>query len=186
MFHAFGEVRSRSSDRAQSTPRVDQFSPGSPQAPHGAFGRRGRPRGLRRPTGVSGTEWEKNFETPVPKRPRRAGHPLGTISKIGTPCSGFMCYGANIRRGTMNVTTRHSVLGATASLLMSFTAILGHFSPASADDQLPFQGRANETVISFDLTPDGFLVTAIGEGQATYLGQFTRLATVLVHFDGTV
>jgi hypothetical protein len=69
---------------------------------------------------------------------------------------------------------------------MSFTAILGHASPASADDQLPFQGRANETVIGFDITPDGVLVTAIGEGQATYLGQFTRLATVLVHFDGTV
>src|SRR3954454_13913880 len=37
------------------------------------------PRGLRRPTGVSGTEWEINFETPVPKRPRRAGHLIAAV-----------------------------------------------------------------------------------------------------------
>jgi hypothetical protein len=39
----------------------------------------------------------------------------------------------------------------------------------------------DEVIIDVTPNPEGLLVTATGEGQATHLGRFTRLGKVVVH-----
>ena len=59
--------------------------------------------------------------------------------------------------------------------------------PALADEMRPFRGHAAEVIIDVTPVPEGLLVTATGEGQATHLGRFTRLGRVVVHpEDGSV
>lgn len=70
--------------------------------------------------------------------------------------------------------------------LLALMGVAGLILRASADDSLPFKGRAFEVVTSATPTPDGLLVTAVGGGEATYLGRFTREATVLIRADGTL
>lgn len=53
--------------------------------------------------------------------------------------------------------------------------------PAVGDEIRPFRGHVDEVIIDVAPVPEGLLVTATGEGQATHLGQFTRLGRVVLH-----
>ena len=77
-------------------------------------------------------------------------------------------------------------IGRTARLVMVFSAILGFALSASADHQIPFQGLANATLTGAEPAPDGLHVTAVGTGQATHLGRFTREEHTVLHEDGTI
>ncbi len=70
-------------------------------------------------------------------------------------------------------------------LVMMLTATVGLALPALGDDGRPFRGHADEIIIDVKPVADGFLVTAIGSGQATHLGRFTRLGRGIVHEDGS-
>ena len=70
-------------------------------------------------------------------------------------------------------------------LVMVLTATVGLALPALGDDGRPFRGHADEIIIDVKPVADGFLVTAIGSGQATHLGRFTRLGRGIVHEDGS-
>ena len=75
----------------------------------------------------------------------------------------------------------------TASLLIALTVIVGLALPALGDDGRPFSGHADEVIISAEQVGAELLVTAPGEGQATHLGQFTRLGNVVINLvDGSV
>jgi hypothetical protein len=66
--------------------------------------------------------------------------------------------------------------------VMALCALVGLALPVSADDQVPFRGRADETVT--DVVPEGpglLLLTVADTGQATHLGLFT--GTEAVEFD---
>ena len=80
--------------------------------------------------------------------------------------------------------TRRYVLAATASLLMTSLAILGHAGTASAGGLRPFKGHAYEVINGFEETNGGHLVTTVGAGQATHLGRFTREVSGFLHTDG--
>ena len=77
----------------------------------------------------------------------------------------------------------------TASLVVALTAIVGLAPPAFGADWRPFRGHVDETLTGAPPVDNDCLnscqVTAIGAGQATYLGQFTRLSCVVVHEDGS-
>jgi hypothetical protein len=77
--------------------------------------------------------------------------------------------------------------------MVALMVVVGFAGTAAADDPLPFRGWADEVVTSFQSVPGSILVlvTATGGGEATYLGHFTREATVLIDpvhgtFEGTV
>jgi hypothetical protein len=74
----------------------------------------------------------------------------------------------------------------TASLVIAFTAILGLVLPASAGDEVPFKGQADEVITGTEQAPDGLHITVFATGQATHLGSFTRNANVVVHPDAEV
>lgn len=71
------------------------------------------------------------------------------------------------------------------TLVVVLVVVAGLARPAAADDLLPFRGRAIEVVTSAVPVVDGLLVTTTGTGEATYLGRFTRVATVLIRPDGS-
>jgi hypothetical protein len=72
-----------------------------------------------------------------------------------------------------------------ASLAMALTASLVFHLPAQGAEALPFKGHAEETVISARPIGDDIVVTASGTGQATHLGRFVRVASVVIHADGS-
>jgi hypothetical protein len=78
----------------------------------------------------------------------------------------------------------------TASLVMALTLLVGLALPALGDDWLPFKGHADETLTGAAPVDDDCLklcqVTAVGTGQATHLGRFTRLACGVPQPDGSV
>jgi hypothetical protein len=78
----------------------------------------------------------------------------------------------------------------TASLVMALIVIVGLALPAFGDDWRPFRGHADETLIIPPLLGNvcgvSCSVTAVGAGQATHLGQFTRLACGTLQPDGSV
>ena len=67
------------------------------------------------------------------------------------------------------------------TLLMALLATGGIPLPALGSEILPFRGHVQEVIIDVAPVPEGLRVTATGEGQATYLGRFTRLSHVVVH-----
>ena len=77
----------------------------------------------------------------------------------------------------------------TASLVMALTAIVGLALPALGGDWRPFRGHVHEMLTGAAPVDDDCLnscqVTAVGAGQATHLGRFTRLSCVVVHEDGS-
>src|SRR4051794_33492678 len=95
-----------------------------------------------------------------------------------------MFFTPNNRGPTMTATRRYVL--ATASLLMTSLAILGHAGTASAGGWRPFKGHAYEVLIGAVPTPDGPVLSTIGAGQATHLGRFTREASGLLHANGIV
>ena len=69
---------------------------------------------------------------------------------------------------------------------LALTAIVGLALPALGDDARPLKGHADEVITSAQQVGDELLVTATGQGQATHLGQFTRLANVVISLvDGS-
>ena len=73
-----------------------------------------------------------------------------------------------------------------ASLVVALMVVTGLAAPAAAEHLRPFRGAAVEEVTSAVPVEAGLLVTATGAGQATHLGSFTRIATVLIHPNGTL
>ena len=67
------------------------------------------------------------------------------------------------------------------TLLMALPVTGGIPLPALGSEILPFRGHVQEVIIDVVPVPEGLRVTATGEGQATYLGRFTRLSHVVVH-----
>jgi hypothetical protein len=57
--------------------------------------------------------------------------------------------------------------------------------PASAGDQVPFKGQADDRITSAQPEPDGLHFTNAAMGQATLLGRFTRVGGGVIHADGT-
>jgi len=76
-----------------------------------------------------------------------------------------------------------------ASLAMALTAMVGLAPPAFGNDWRPFSGHVVEILTGAPPVADACLascqVTAVGAGQATHLGHFTRLSCVVVHADGS-
>lgn len=77
----------------------------------------------------------------------------------------------------------------TASLVMALTVIVGLALPVLGDDWRPFSGHADEMLTGAGTGAGdclgGCQVTATGAGQATYLGQITRLSCVVVDAHGS-
>jgi hypothetical protein len=67
------------------------------------------------------------------------------------------------------------------TLVMALPPIGGVPLPALGSELRPFRGHVEEVIIDVTPAPEGLLVTATGEGQATHLGRFTRLSNVVVH-----
>jgi hypothetical protein len=63
-------------------------------------------------------------------------------------------------------------------LLTAFTLAFAALS-TWADDQVPFQGRAEGATTSVSPDPGGVVLTVLAEGNATSLGRFSREETVL-------
>lgn len=79
--------------------------------------------------------------------------------------------------------TRNALVGSFVALPL---LIGGLALPGLADAWRPFKGSATEVVTGATPEVDGLLVTTTGSGQATHLGKFTRVATVLIHNDGSL
>jgi hypothetical protein len=75
----------------------------------------------------------------------------------------------------------------TAHFVMALAAALGFALPVSGDDPLPFRARANETLTSAEPVGEGLVgLTVAATGEATYLGRFTGIETVVLDLaDGT-
>jgi hypothetical protein len=82
--------------------------------------------------------------------------------------------------------TRFVSLRRLAPALIAL-GVLGLALPAAADEPLPFRGTADEVVTDVTpLGPDLVQLTVETTGEATYLGEFTSTATVVVDLtDGT-
>lgn len=79
----------------------------------------------------------------------------------------------------------------TACVVMALAVIGGLPLPASGENWLPFSGHVDEVIApggtgDGQCLPAGCQVTSSATGQATHLGQFTRLACAVVHPDGSV
>ena len=55
---------------------------------------------------------------------------------------------------------------------------------ASADESVPFKGRAWETITGVTVVENGIEITTAGYGQSTHLGRFFRLVRVVIGPDG--
>ena len=77
----------------------------------------------------------------------------------------------------------------TVSLAMALTAMVGLAPPAFGNDWRTLSGHVDEILTGAPPVDDDCLascqVTAVGAGQATHLGRFTRLSCVVVHEDGS-
>ena len=83
-----------------------------------------------------------------------------------------------------NTTTCKS--GLLTKYLVLTAALTVAFGPhcLRATDSVPFKGSADGAIVSASPDPGGLLVTVIADGEATYLGQFSR-DEVLVLNPGT-
>jgi hypothetical protein len=77
----------------------------------------------------------------------------------------------------------------TVSLVMALTAIMGFALPALGGDWRTVRGHVDEMLIVpppvGDVCGNSCPVTAVGAGQATPLGQFTRRSCVVIQPDGS-
>jgi hypothetical protein len=73
----------------------------------------------------------------------------------------------------------------TASLVIAFTAILGLALPAAGGDAEPFKGHQDAVVIEVEPETQGFEYTLAATGQATHLGRFAAVLTVVLQADGS-
>ncbi|MCI0741109.1 MAG: hypothetical protein L0Y72_18855 [Gemmataceae bacterium] len=77
------------------------------------------------------------------------------------------------------------------ALSLVVVALVGIVLPASADEDVPFLGRADVVVTGIEPAPDGLHLTASATGLATHLGLFTREESVVLNpltgtFAGTL
>lgn len=72
------------------------------------------------------------------------------------------------------------------SLVMVLTAVVGLALPVSADNSVPFRGRADAVVTGVEPVPGGLLLTVAATGEATHLGRFTREERVVLGANGTL
>ncbi len=75
-------------------------------------------------------------------------------------------------------------ISRTTRLVAALTIILSLVYPASARDRVPFKGHAEGVVTATEIIEDGVLLTIVATGQATHLGRFTRVESVVIHPDG--
>ncbi len=65
--------------------------------------------------------------------------------------------------------------------------ILGLALPVSADQPVPFRGHADETLTGIVPVGSGLLLAVEGGGEATHLGKYTAVETLLFDVgDGTI
>jgi hypothetical protein len=70
--------------------------------------------------------------------------------------------------------------------VLTATAMVGAFPALADDDGVPFKGSGDLTLTSQQMLPHGnVLLTFVGTGQGTELGQFTEDAVVVLHKDGS-
>ncbi len=84
--------------------------------------------------------------------------------------------------------TRCARICAFAIVLLS--TVSGGYS-AALSEQVPFKGHAAGTIVSIVPTPGGAVFTIHASGNATQLGQYTRVETLLLNpftgaFTGTI
>src|SRR4030095_14246755 len=65
------------------------------------------------------------------------------------------------------------------TLLLTAVALAFPAHSTWANDQVPFQGRAEGAIASVSPDPAGVVLTVLAHGNATHLGQFTREEVVL-------
>src|SRR5215207_5323598 len=72
---------------------------------------------------------------------------------------------------------RYLSLSRVVAVLAAFTVVgFSHF--AVADENLPFKGTANAVVTGVVVNGDTTHLSLVGSGQATHLGNYTRLEEV--------
>ena len=76
--------------------------------------------------------------------------------------------------------------GRTAGpVLMVITVIFALAAAVLAGDQVPFKGHAVDMITGSHEEADGLHFTNAAWGQATHLGQFTRVGSGVIFGDGT-
>ena len=73
-------------------------------------------------------------------------------------------------------------INTVSKIIMLLLAAIALAFPAHstwAKDQVPFQGDAEGAIVGVAPNPDGVVLTVLAEGNATYLGQFSRKETIL-------
>jgi hypothetical protein len=76
-------------------------------------------------------------------------------------------------------TSKTDLLRKYVLLLAAITAVFGPHG-AWASDSVPFSGSAEGAIVSAAPDPAGLLVTVSAEGEATYLGRFSREEVLLL------
>jgi hypothetical protein len=82
----------------------------------------------------------------------------------------------------MKTNTTTSKTGLLTKYLVLLAALTVVFGPhcVCASDSVPFKGSAEGAIVSASPDPAGLLVTAIADGDATYLGRFSREELLLL------
>jgi len=75
--------------------------------------------------------------------------------------------------------TNNNATSKILTLLLAAVTLALAAHPAWADDQVPFQGRAEGAITSVSPDPAGVVLTVRAHGNATHLGQFSREEVVL-------
>ena len=73
-----------------------------------------------------------------------------------------------------------------AGFVIALAAMLSIAVPTSAKNDVPFEGYAKVVITGMAVLGDGIHLTAIGTGQATHLGLFTREEAIVIHWDLTI
>jgi hypothetical protein len=81
---------------------------------------------------------------------------------------------------TKTTTSKTDLLTKYLVLLVALTVAFGSHC-VWASDSVPFKGGAEGAIVSATPDPAGLLVTVIAEGDATYLGRFSREEILLLN-----
>lgn len=69
------------------------------------------------------------------------------------------------------------------AVVLAATFLILHTSSASAESQVPFKATVSETFTAAPCGQWSRCITAVGHGRATYLGEITENATVVVDIN---
>jgi len=81
---------------------------------------------------------------------------------------------------TNTTTSKTGRLTRYLVLLAALTVVFGSHC-VSASDSVPFKGSGGGAIVSASPDPAGLLLRVIAQGNATYLGKFSREETVLLN-----